>query len=308
MKAIELLEGLSQSIKNENLTENLPISYILAKIEVSQYYLSASSTLNRPDYVHIVRDYIDECIELLESMSTKPPVSVQASVYRISALYDKFSLNYSAFYRHTLLYLACEEGKSIEIAHDLCIAALLADDIYNFGEILENPILSLLKGSKFEYLFHLISAFNAGDLTIFASEQTPFFQAVSAHPALSAHFPFLQEKLCLMSLAHMLFLQIKNDNRHVSFATISAATGVPIDQIEFLLIRAISCKIIRGTIDQVNSNISVTWIQPRLLNHDQIGELLNAVRNWNGKVGNTLEVVKDMRAKGVFSEATTTII
>ena len=100
-----MLEGLAERIKKDNLTENLPVSFILARIEVSQYYLKDASS---PDNIITARDYIDECIELVETMPISPPVTVQASVYRISALYDKISLKYSAFYRHTLLYLACD--------------------------------------------------------------------------------------------------------------------------------------------------------------------------------------------------------
>lgn len=299
--AIELLEGLAERIKKENLTDTIPVSFILARIEVAQYHLIDSN-------VTIARDYIDECIELVETMPITPPLSVQASVYRISALYDKISLNYSDFYRHTLLFLAsCDieaisEEKKQEIAHDLCISALLADSIFNFGELLENLILKVLIGSKFEYLIKLISSFNSGDLKSLNS-----IPEANSHPALMAHLPFLQEKLCLMSLAQLLFLQIKNDRR-VLFSKISHETKVPLDQVEFLLIRAISCKIIRGTIDQVDQSIAVNWIQPRLLDLDQIGDLHNAISTWNKKVAHTLEIVQEMRDKGAFTQSTTTII
>lgn len=306
------MEGLAERIKKENLTDSLPVSFILARIEVAQYYLNSTSSGSATgDNLALsrARDYIDECIELVETMPNSPPMSVQASVYRISALYDKISLNYTAFYRHTLLYLACEEeatlsaGRRQEIAHDLCIAALLSDEIFNFGELLEHEILKNLTGTKFEFLIKLSSSFNSGDLTILSSTTS----ALNDHPALLAHLPFLQEKLCLMSLAQLLFLQIKNDRR-VHFSTISNFTKVPLDQVEFLLIRAISCKIIKGIIDQVDQVITVTWIQPRLLDLQQINDLHSAISTWNKKVANTLEIVHDMREKGVFTESTTTII
>lgn len=105
-----LLGGLADKLKSENLTDTLPVSFILARIEVAQYYLKDAAS--SPDNIIKARDYIDECIELVETMPISPPVSVQASVYRISALFDKISLNYSAFYRHTLLYLACDREES----------------------------------------------------------------------------------------------------------------------------------------------------------------------------------------------------
>lgn len=190
-----------------------------------------------------------------------------------------------------------------EIAHDLCIAALLSDEIFNFGELLENEILKNLIGSNFEFLVSLISSYNSGDLACLRNHESK----IANHPALMAHLPFLQEKLCLMSLAQFLFLQIKNDRR-VQFSKISNETSVPIDQVEFLLIRAISCKIIKGIIDQVDSSISVTWIQPRLLDQSQINDLNTAITTWNTKVSRTLEIVQDMRDKGAFTETTTTII
>lgn len=190
-----------------------------------------------------------------------------------------------------------------ELAHDLCIAALLSDEIYNFGELLENEIVKSLIGTNFEFLVQLIYSFNSGDLACLRNQESK----ISSHPALMAHLPFLQEKLCLMSLAQFLFLQIKHDRR-VSFSKISHETNVPIDQVEFLLIRSISCKIIKGIIDQVDSSINVTWIQPRLLDQNQINDLHNAISTWNKKVAHTLEIVQDMREKGVFTESTTTII
>jgi 26S proteasome regulatory subunit N9 len=304
-----MLDALAEKFKSENLTESVPVSYILVRAEGAQYYLKLAQAA--PLMAAKARDYLDECLELVESIMTTapPPLAIQASVYRISALYDKYSLNYSAFYRHTFLFLAClsaEEVKQprfLETAHDLCVAALLADDIYNFGELLEHDILKNLAGSPYAFLADLLAAFNAGALDALSRLEA----SIKSHPALSAHATFLQEKLCLMSLAQFLFTQVKTDRR-VSFAAIAAATKVAGDQIEFLLIRAISVGIIRGSIDQVEGFISVSWIQPRLLDGQQIGELLRAVETWNDKVGDTLQMVQQMRSQGAFNETSAQLI
>ncbi len=304
-----MLDMLAEKFKTENLTESVPVAYILVRAEAAQYYLKMAQAA--PQFASKARDYLDECLELVESIMTTapPPLTIQASVYRISALYDKYSLNYSAFYRHTFLFLAClsvEEVKHprfLETSHDLCVAALLADDIYNFGELLEHAILKNLVGSPYVFLADLLAAFNAGNLDALSRLEAP----IKGHPALSAHAAFLQEKLCLMSLAQFLFTQVKNDRR-VAFSEIAAATKVAQDQIEFLLIRAISVGIIRGSIDQVEGFITVSWIQPRLLDNEQIGELLKAVELWNDKVGNTLQLVQEMRSQGAFNEASAQLI
>ena len=304
-----MLDALAEKFKSENLTETVPVAYILVHAEAAQYYLRLAQAA--PPMAAKARDYLDECLELVESIMTTapPPLAIQASVYRISALYDKFALNYSAFYRHTFLFLAClsaeelKQSRFLETSHDLCVAALLADDIYNFGELLEHAILKNLVGTPYAYLVDLLNGFNAGNLETLSRLEA----SVKKHPALSAHATFLQEKLCLMSLAQFLFTQVKSDRR-VLFTDIAAATKVALDQIEFLLIRAISVGIIRGSIDQVEGFISVSWIQPRLLDSQQIGELFKAVELWNEKVGSTLQMVQEMRSQGAFNETSAQLI
>lgn len=58
----------------------------------------------------------------------------------------------------------------ISRSRDLGIAALLGENIYNFGELLMHPILKDLKQSQdYSWLFDLLHAFNAGSLGKFES-------------------------------------------------------------------------------------------------------------------------------------------
>lgn len=67
---------------------------------------------------------------------------VNAAYYGVAADYYKAKAEYAPYYRNSLLYLACvdpEKDMSVEErlgrAHDLGVSALLADTIYNFGEL-----------------------------------------------------------------------------------------------------------------------------------------------------------------------------
>lgn len=60
----------------------------------------------------------------------------------VAAEYYKVKALYAPYYKHALLYLACvddEKDLSLEDrkqrAHDLCLAAMLGETIYNFGEL-----------------------------------------------------------------------------------------------------------------------------------------------------------------------------
>ena len=84
---------------------------------------------------------LDECETLLADQDTVEPI-VNAGYYGVAGDYHKVKADYGPYYKNALLYLACvdiegemsaEDRKSR--AHDLSIAALLAENIYNFGEL-----------------------------------------------------------------------------------------------------------------------------------------------------------------------------
>lgn len=52
----------------------------------------------------------------------------------------------------------------------------------------------------------------------------------------------------IMALIELIFILPKND-RNLSFNRISQVTGQPLDQVEFLVIEAMSLELIKGTIN-----------------------------------------------------------
>ena len=84
---------------------------------------------------------LDECENLLGDQDSVEPI-VNAGYYGVAGDYFKVKADYGPYYKNALLYLACvdvdrelgEEDRRAR-AHDLCIAALLGENIYNFGEL-----------------------------------------------------------------------------------------------------------------------------------------------------------------------------
>jgi len=56
------------------------------------------------------------------------------------------------------------------------------------------------------------------------------------------------------------------------------------DGVEYLLMKALSVHLIEGIIDQVESKVIITWVQPRVLLRSQIAELTGRLDNWIEKV------------------------
>ena len=57
--------------------------------------------------------------------------------------------------------------------------------------------------------------------------------------------------------------------------------------------RALSLKLIRGKIDQVDGTIAVEWVQPRVLQQPQMTLMKERLQTWCGTVNNTLHFLEN---------------
>ncbi|KAF8486999.1 hypothetical protein DFH94DRAFT_621657 [Russula ochroleuca] len=217
--------------------------------------------------------------------------SVNGAYYRVAADYYKAKAEYAPYYRSSLLYLACvdlekdmSQDERLLRAHDLALSAFLAETIYNFGELLMHPILDSLDGTPHEWIKKLLFTFNEGNIGKFEA-QSPLF---GQEPILLGNYPFLRQKICLMALIESVFARGAYD-RTMSFQTISEETRLPLDEVEHLIMKALSLKLIRGSIDQVDQKAVITWVQPRVLSRIQIGKLADRLEAWKKKLDGVAE-------------------
>lgn len=80
----------------------------------------------------------------------------------------------------------------------------------------------------------------------------------------------------------------------MTFEAIQGETGVGMDAIEHLIMKALSLGLLRGTIDQVDRVAHVKWVQPKVLDKGQIENMRARLREWDGSVnslGNWIEGV-----------------
>ncbi|KAK6442858.1 26S proteasome regulatory subunit [Oleoguttula sp. CCFEE 5521] len=227
---------------------------------------------------------LDKCETVLDSFDTVEP-SVHASFYRVSADYYQSQNNFASFYRTTLLYLACVDLDSVSpddrhrIAYDLSLAALVSDTIYNFGELLLHPVLDSLANTEHKWLRDLLFAFNRGDLGAYNILQSH----LQSNGLLKRHEQFLYQKISLSALTQLVFSRAPND-RSMTFATISEETKVQLDEIEHLIMKALSLGLLRGSIDQVAEVAKISWVQPKVLDKGGIEAMHARLREWDGGV------------------------
>ena len=215
---------------------------------------------------------------------------VAAAVYYVTMQYHKAKSDYAAYYKAALMYLAyaSSEGLSKEFAEavavDVSLAALLGEDVYSFGELVVHPIMENLRSSaSFAWLYDLLECFHQGDIEQYDTLCSVHANVLNGQPALVANERKLREKitvLCLVSYVSSLPAEEKS----VSLADIGARTKLPIESVEFLLMKALSLRLIEGIIDQVNGTVSISWIAPRVLTMPEIEHMKDRLSLWLARV------------------------
>jgi len=248
-----------------------------------------------------VKQIIEEAEKKLDLV---PGVTkTHGAFYRISAQYLQESGDFGGYYREALRYLGCVELRLLtesERHHQalcLSLAALLGDDVYNFGELLVHPVLeSLDREPNFAWLPQLLRAFNAGDLSKF-EEMSPKWQGI---PDLHKHQEQLAKKIRLLCLMEMAYLR-QGDKRQLKFAEIAKQAKVPANEVEYLVMRALSLGLIRGFVDQVDSLVCVEWVQPRVLDRKQISAVSGRIGKWSKDVAQ-MHLIIDREAEEILTQ------
>lgn len=238
------------------------------------------------------RKALDTAERILDSFDSVETI-VHAAFYGANADYYQAKMDFGSYYKNALLYLACIDLNSLQPAerrsraYDLSIAALVSTSIYNFGELLLHPILDALAGKEDVWLRDLLYAFNRGDLAAY----DVLSGHISDNELLARHAAQLRQKIYLAALTEAVFRRPPHD-RAMTFATIAAETKVRPDEIEHLIMKALSLGLLRGTIDQVDEVANINWVQPKVLDMGQIGDMRQRLTDWDSSVnqlGNWIE-------------------
>ncbi|RJE17938.1 proteasome regulatory [Aspergillus sclerotialis] len=227
---------------------------------------------------------LEICQRVLDTFDSVETV-VHASFYKVNADYYHAKQDFATFYKNALLYLACidlstlPEQERTTRAYNLSVAALVSDAIYNFGELLMHPILDSLTETPHSWLRDLLFAFNRGDLTAY----DVLAGNISKNKLLEENRMFLYQKISLAALTEMVFRRPPHD-RNLSFQAISGETKVQPNEIEHLVMKALSLGLLRGSIDQVAQVAMINWVQPKVLDMGQIEGMRNRLKDWDAGV------------------------
>jgi len=282
--AISYLEGVIEKLRaTREMRIEEPILYIKMQIAMLE--------LEKGDQ-KACKKLLDDGKSTLDSMTDIDP-SVYANYYWVSSQYHKSRQEFAEFYKSALLYLAymsvesLSESFKLDLAFDLSLSALLGENIYNFGELLPHPIIKSLIGTKVEWLYYILEAFNSGDLIRYQELCRVHGASLSAQPALVQNEKKLLEKINILCLMEIIFSR-PSEERTIPLNIIAERTKLTVEDVEYLLMKSLSVHLIEGIIDQVEGTVHVSWVQPRVLAIPQIKSLRDRLDNWMGKVHTTL--------------------
>uniref|UniRef100_A0A8C6TIJ9 26S proteasome non-ATPase regulatory subunit 13 n=1 Tax=Neogobius melanostomus TaxID=47308 RepID=A0A8C6TIJ9_9GOBI len=249
--AITFLEKTKEKVKSSDE------AVILCKTSIGRLKLEISD-------LPATKKLIEEVEETLNNL---PGVtSVHGRFYDLSSKYHRIMGNHASYYKDALRYLGCVDIKDLpdsekqERAFTLGLAGLLGEGVYNFGELLQHPVLETLRNTDKQWLIDTLYAFNAGNVEKFQGYKSAWGQ----QPDLAAHEPKLMQKIQLLCVMEMTFTRPAN-HRQLTFTEIGQSAKIPVNEVELLVMKALSVGLIKGNIDEVDQKVQMTWVQPRVL-------------------------------------------
>ncbi|CAF0727860.1 unnamed protein product [Didymodactylos carnosus] len=283
--AIKFVETIKEKVKGNLLAT------LLCDITVAKAYLITKNVPETKKIIEQLQTKFDELDHV---------TSVHSRYYDLASNYYRVTGNHSEYYNNALKYLGCIDSRALPVkekaerAFNLGLAALLAENVYNFGEILQHPVLEALKETREQWLIDLLQAFNIGDVDKY-EQLSPI---CDVQPDLQKAEPTLKRKIRLLCLMDMVFHT--SSNRCLYFKDVAKRTKLPVDQIELLAMQALSLGLVRGSIDQVDEKLNMHWVKPRVLDLAQVDTLKKRLDNWTMNV-KTMSYLVEQKAGDILS-------
>jgi 26S proteasome regulatory subunit N9 len=263
--------------------------YCEAKLHLLQLSL-LSTTGQDPALLNLTKEMLENnssvVSELLADGTESDAAIVSSAYYECAMTYRKVVGPPEAYYREAIRFLnytppdALVPKERLDLATDLSLAALTGEGVFNFGEILQLPILASLDTPEHgSWLVDLMKANARGDVTGFHAIANQYVTAIQAQPALASRAKTVEEKITLLALVNMIF-ERPSGERTLTFDEIAARIQLPVDSVELVVMRALSLGLIKGTMDQVDQTLLVHWVMPRVLDKTQMQNLSVRFSEW----------------------------
>ncbi|XP_049852060.1 26S proteasome non-ATPase regulatory subunit 13-like [Schistocerca gregaria] len=246
---------------------------------------------------------LDECETKLSDLNYADSC-VHAAYYRAKAALYQYKQDFSEFYSNGLQYLAYAQVEMVHasdletLALDLAYAALVGENIYNFGELIESQILNYIKGGPSEWVWQTIEMFSKGDIEGWESLKSRCSNQLCQ--LFHGNYEILNQKMATLAVIELIFNRRSSD-KNISFSDIMNVSRIGAEEVELLLMKALSLGLIRGRINETEQFINVTWVRPRVLLPSQIEAMKNRLDRWGETVKDALNLIENQMTPELIS-------
>jgi len=302
LAASALLEELVGFFQQE--THTPAALYVESKLHLLKIHQTeAAGTAMDGSLVHVIQAFLKKSQVTLAELgqSTESELAVvHSSYYQTAMTLYKAVGPPEAFYTNALQYLhytplpTLEASVQYQLAQDMCLAALTGKGIYDFGQIVYHPaeVLNVLKGTELEWLSTVMDVAVWGKVDEWKELQKVHKAEIERQPAFLGRMTFVDEKIALLALVHMVF-ERESGSKTITFEQVSERVKISVEQVELFLIRALALELIKGTMDQVEGTVDVTWVMPRVLDDANVAELAGRFKTWIDKTTSAREFMDE---------------
>lgn len=178
--------------------------------------------------------------------------------------------------------------------HEWCInmgkSILLGKDIYNIAELLEKDILKSLIDTDYEWLYDILKTLNNANIEEFEECLKKYSSQINSSSDLSKNQKEIHQKIRILAFLDLIFHREKGD-RNLDFGLIADTSRVGIDDVELLVMKSMSLGLVKGTIDQVDQIVRVSWVKPRMLPKEKIKIMSDKLAKWDSQIKETLTLL-----------------
>lgn len=83
------------------------------------------------------------------------------------------------------------------------------------------------------------------------------------------------------------------DERNVAFRDIAKVCAIDSQDVELLVMKAMSLELVRGSIDEAAETVEISWIQPRYLSKEHLKVLVGRMKEWETKMEQVIGLVEN---------------
>nr|CCC94567.1 putative 19S proteasome regulatory subunit [Trypanosoma congolense IL3000] len=301
--ALEVIDTAVFLLSTDSCKQGVHAARCIRALLLLDRRYSGNGTVSEEASAQEARNILDDVESFIHSKQMHEVEPILAALHcRARGKDYEMRLQYTQYYHNSfeivksakLAEMPILEADMMALAYTTAVAALLSEEIYNFGKFLNHQCFTerLSTSPEHSWILEWLRICNEGRVEEFEECAMARRAEIESNPALLDGLQSIMHKVRLMALLHLVFYTSFNE-RTFSFDVIARRCAVSLDNVEPLLLAALAQGIIIGKIDGLTQEVHITWVESRVLSLQEVKELAVHMSSWKDKVMKLSRFVAD---------------